>query len=303
MCIRDRDFVDGRFDILVSTNIIESGLDIPNANTIIINQAHMFGLSDLHQMRGRVGRSNRKAFCRLLVPKLSNLNVDAKKRLFALEEFSKLGDGLNIALKDLDIRGAGNLLGGEQSGFINDLGFETYNKILDEALSEVTLPKENNTIKEFVGGNCLVDLDESAFIPKKYISNADERLKVYGLIEEESKKGEYLKIKSTLEDRFGKIPKELCCLIDVMKIKNLASKLNVDKIIIKRNRVSFIFFNDDKNTKTKQDSVLFLLNKLNKEKHQTDVKEKKTQLSVVCCSLGSVAETLIFLKKTTKKQQ
>ena len=297
------DFVDGRFDVLVSTNIIESGLDIPNANTIIINQAHMFGLSDLHQMRGRVGRSNRKAFCRLLVPKLSNLNVDAKKRLFALEEFSNLGDGLNIALKDLDIRGAGNLLGGEQSGFINDLGFETYNKILDEALSEVTLPKENNTIKEFVGGNCLVDLDESAFIPKKYISNADERLKVYGLIEEESKKGEYLKIKSTLEDRFGKIPKELCCLIDVMKIKNLASKLNVDKIIIKRNRVSFIFFNDDKNTKTKQDSVLFLLNKLNEEKHQTDVKEKKTQLFVVCCSLGSVAETLIFLKKTTKKQQ
>jgi len=123
------------------------------------------------------------------------------------------------------------------------------------------------------------------------------------LIEEESKKGEYLKIKSTLEDRFGKIPKELCCLIDVMKIKNLASKLNVDKIIIKRNRVSFIFFNDDKNTKTKQDSVLFLLNKLNEEKHQTDVKEKKTQLSVVCCSLGSVAKTLIFLKKTIKKQQ
>ena len=123
------------------------------------------------------------------------------------------------------------------------------------------------------------------------------------MIEEESKKGEYLKIKSTLEDRFGKIPKELCCLIDVMKIKNLASKLNVDKIIIKRNRVSFIFFNDDKNTKTKQDSVLFLLNKLNEEKRQTDVKEKKTQLSVVCCSLGSVAETLIFLKKTTKKQQ
>ena len=123
------------------------------------------------------------------------------------------------------------------------------------------------------------------------------------MIEEESKKGEYLKIKSTLEDRFGKIPKELCCLIDVMKIKKLASKLRVDKIIIKRHRVSFIFFNDDKNTKTKQDSVLFLLNKLNEERYQTDVKEKKTQLSVICCSLGSVAETLIFLKKTTKKQQ
>ena len=141
-------FVDGKFDVLVSTNIIESGLDIPNANTIIINQAHMFGLSDLHQMRGRVGRSNRKAFCRLLVPKLTNLNVDAKKRLLALEEFSNLGDGLNIALKDLDIRGAGNLLGGEQSGFINDLGFETYNKILDEALSEVEIPKKKTEFKK-----------------------------------------------------------------------------------------------------------------------------------------------------------
>ena len=183
------DFVDGRFDVLVSTNIIESGLDIPNANTIIINQAHMFGLSDLHQMRGRVGRSNRKAFCRLLVPKLNNLNIDAKKRLFALEEFSNLGDGLNIALKDLDIRGAGNLLGGEQSGFINDLGFETYNKILDEALSEVDLPKQNKTIKEFVVGNCLVDLDEKAFIPKNYLTNSDERLKMYGFVEKKSKGG------------------------------------------------------------------------------------------------------------------
>ena len=297
------DFVDGRFDVLVSTNIIESGLDIPNANTIIINQAHMFGLSDLHQMRGRVGRSNRKAFCRLLVPKLSNLNVDAKKRLFALEEFSNLGDGLNIALKDLDIRGAGNLLGGEQSGFINDLGFETYNKILDEALNEITLPKEKKTIKEFIGGSCLVDPEEKAFIPKDFISNSDERLKVYGFVEEKSKTGEFDKIISVLEDRFGKIPTELFCLIDVMKIKQLASKIGVDKILIRRLRVTFVFFNNEKNTNNKQEAVLSLLNKLNSSGHKTDIKEKKTQLSVICNSLGSVAETLVFLKKTTKKQQ
>jgi transcription-repair coupling factor (superfamily II helicase) len=297
------DFVDGRFDVLVSTNIIESGLDIPNANTIIINQAHMFGLSDLHQMRGRVGRSNRKAFCRLLVPKLSSLNVDAKKRLFALEEFSNLGDGLNIAMKDLDIRGAGNLLGGEQSGFINDLGFETYNKILDEALSEVDLPKQNKTIKEFVGGNCLVDPEEKAFIPKGYISNSDERLKIYGLIEEKSKKGNFDEIITNLEDRFGKIPEEVFCLIEVMKIKQLASKIGVDKILIKQFKVSFVFFNNEKNTNNKQEVVLFLLNKLNSYGHKTDVKEKKTQLSIICNSLGSVTETLVFLKKTTKKQQ
>lgn len=297
------DFVDGKFDVLVSTNIIESGLDIPNANTIIINQAHMFGLSDLHQMRGRVGRSNRKAFCRLLVPKLSSLNVDAKKRLFALEEFSSLGDGLNIAMKDLDIRGAGNLLGGEQSGFINEIGFETYNKILDEALGEVDLPKENKTIKEFVKGNCLVDPEEKAFIPKNYISNSDERLKMYGLIEEKSKTGSFTEIIMVLEDRFGKIPKELFCLIDVMNIKQLASKLSVDKIIIRQTKVSFIFFSSKNNPTNKQEAVLFFLNKLNSSGHKTDVKEKKSQLSVVCNSLSSVAETLIFLKKTTKKEQ
>ena len=297
------DFVDGKFDVLVSTNIIESGLDIPNANTIIINQAHMFGLSDLHQMRGRVGRSNRKAFCRLLVPKLSNLNVDAKKRLFALEEFSNLGDGLNIALKDLDIRGAGNLLGGEQSGFINDLGFETYNKILDEALSDVVLPKENKILKEFNGGNCLVDPEEKAFIPKNYISNSDERLKTYGFIEEKSKTGDFDEVVMVLEDRFGKIPKELFCLIEVMKIKQLASKLGIDKILIRRNKVSFVFFNNENTTNNKQEAVLFLLNKLNSGGYETDVKEKKSQLSVVCGSLGSVTKTLVFLKKTTIKPQ
>ena len=287
----------------MSTNIIESGLDIPNANTIIINQAHMFGLSDLHQMRGRVGRSNRKAFCRLLVPKLNNLNIDAKKRLYALEEFSNLGDGLNIALKDLDIRGAGNLLGGEQSGFINDLGFETYNKILDEALSEVDLPKQNKTIKEFVVGNCLVDLDEKAFIPKNYVTNSDERLKMYGFIEKKSKDGLFDEIESVFQDRFGVIPKELSVLIDVMKIKNLASILSVDKITIKKQQVSFIFFNNDQNLKIKQNAVLFLLDTLNKKNHKTDIKEKKGQLSIITKTIISITETLNFLKKTTKKKQ
>ncbi len=296
-------FVDGKFDVLVSTNIIESGLDIPNANTIIINQAHMFGLSDLHQMRGRVGRSNRKAFCRLLVPKLTNLNLDAKKRLMALEEFSNLGDGLNIALKDLDIRGAGNLLGGEQSGFINDLGFETYNKILDEALSEVEIPKEENRIQEIVPGNCLVDTHERAFIPKAYISNSNERLKMYGLIEEKSKKNLFKELKIMFEDRFGEIPNELKTLFEVMKIKNLASKVGIDKIVTKKDRTSFIYFDNEKNKNQKQNSILQLLKKLNENGEKTDIKEKNHQLSIVSNSLISVKKTLLFLKKTENKTQ
>ena len=296
-------FVDGKFDVLVSTNIIESGLDIPNANTIIINQAHMFGLSDLHQMRGRVGRSNRKAFCRLLVPKLTNLNLDAKKRLLALEEFSNLGDGLNIALKDLDIRGAGNLLGGEQSGFINDLGFETYNKILDEALSEVEIPKEENRIQEIVPGNCLVDTHERAFIPKAYISNSNERLKMYGLIEEKSKKNLFKELKIMFEDRFGEIPNELKTLFEVMKIKNLASEVGIDKIVTKKDRTSFIYFDNEKNKSQKQNSILQLLKKLNENGEKTDIKEKNHQLSIVSNSLISVKKTLLFLKKTKNKTQ
>ena len=297
------EFVDGKFDVLISTNIIESGLDIPNANTIIINQAHMFGLSDLHQMRGRVGRSNRKAFCRLLVPKLNNLNVDAKKRLLALEEFSNLGDGLNIALKDLDIRGAGNLLGGEQSGFINDLGFETYNKILDEALTEIDLPKKQNNIQRFVTSNCLVDTHEKAYIPKEYISNSNERLKMYGLIEEKSKMNLFDEIIIVFKDRFGPPPKELERLIDVMKIKNYASKFGVDKIITKKSKTSFVYFNNNKNNKEKQEMVLTMLEKLTKSGHKTNVKEKNSQLCVITNSLVSVKETLVFLKKNTKKTQ
>ena len=296
-------FIDGRFDVLVSTNIIESGLDIPNANTIIINQAHMFGLSDLHQMRGRVGRSNRKAFCRLLVPKLSNLNPDAKKRLVALEEFSNLGDGLNIALKDLDIRGAGNLLGGEQSGFINDLGFDTYNKILDEALKEVDKPKgfvQNNLKKAIANHSCLVDVYEKAFIPKDYISNSNERLKVYGFLEEKSKLGLYKEILSNLKDRFGSLPDQVLRLVDVMKIKKIGSYFGLDKIMIKKNKVKFIYFNNSNKSNSEQEGFVDILNYLNKFGYKTSVIEKKDQLVINALGASSINKTLDFLKKIKK---
>ena len=287
----------------MSTNIIESGLDIPNANTIIINQAHMFGLSDLHQMRGRVGRSNRKAFCRLLVPRLSSLNIDAKKRLIALEEFSNLGDGLNIALKDLDIRGAGNLLGGEQSGFINDLGFDAYNKILDEALRDIEKPKSFNKNKlqeALINHSCLVDVYEKAFIPKKYISNSNERLKAYGVLEEKSKLGLYNEVTSALTDRFGSLPVEVCNLIRVMKIKKIGSFFGVDKIIIKKNKMKFVYYNNTSKTNQNQEGFVYILNYLNELRYKTTVNEKKDQIIINVLAAFSINKTLDFLKKIKK---
>ena len=183
-------FIEGEYDVLVSTNIIESGLDIPNANTIIINHAHLFGLSDLHQMRGRVGRSNKKAYCYLLTPPTSTLSSDSRKRLAALEEFSELGDGFKVAMRDLDIRGAGNLLGGEQSGFITDLGFDTYHKILDDAIQELKetvfkdLFAEELTAKaKLIVQDCVIETDLEILIPDTYINNTSERLQLYSSLD------------------------------------------------------------------------------------------------------------------------
>lgn len=297
-------FIEGYYDVLVSTNIIESGLDIPNANTIIINQAHMFGLSDLHQMRGRVGRSNKKAFCYLMIPKLTNLTLEAKKRLVALEEFSNLGDGLNIALKDLDIRGAGNLLGGEQSGFINDLGFDTYNKILDEALNEIKHPlknKANESLNKITKNtSCLVDPFEKALIPKEYITNTNERLKTYGFIEKKSTEGKFGQIVFELEDRFGKIPKDLKNLITVMKIKKTGSVLGIDKITIKKVSLVFVFFNTQNTPHEKQKTFVSCLRVLDKENSKYLIKEKKNQISIHISKSFTLNKTLLLLKKIKK---
>ena len=290
-------FVDGYFDVLVSTNIIESGLDIPNANTIIINQAHMFGLSDLHQMRGRVGRSNKKAFCYLSIPKLTSITAEAKKRLIALEEFSNLGDGLNIALKDLDIRGAGNLLGGEQSGFINDLGFDTYNKILDEALDEIdsnpNLEKNNKVIEK--KNNCLVDLFEKALIPKGYITNSNERLRCYNEIEKESVKGGLDTSRKMLEDRFGPLPYEVENLIKVMEIKKLGSAIFIDKIIIKKDSLTLGFINND--NKNKQETFSMCVKSFDKKQLKYSIKEKKDLVLIKVISDFNLSKTLLFIKK------
>ncbi len=234
------DFINHEYDVLVSTNIIESGLDIPNANTIIINRAHMFGLSDLHQMRGRVGRSNKKAFCYLLTSPMSGLTAEARKRLQTLEEFSDLGDGFKVAMKDLDIRGAGNLLGAEQSGFITDLGFEMYHKILDEAVQEL---KENEFAALFetdlaekvkvLVQDCTIETDLELLIPEGYVSNISERLGLYSKLDAIKNEEALSKFATMLMDRFGPFPQVVNDLMETVRLRWLAEKLGIEKLVLK----------------------------------------------------------------------
>jgi transcription-repair coupling factor (superfamily II helicase) len=238
------DFINHQYDVLVSTNIIESGLDIPNANTILINRAHMFGLSDLHQMRGRVGRSNKKAFCYLLTSPLSGLTAEARKRLQTLEEFSDLGDGFKVAMKDLDIRGAGNLLGAEQSGFITDLGFEMYHKILDEAVQEL---KENEfaalfeeDLKEKVSvlvQDCTIETDLELLIPESYVSNISERLGLYSKLDALENEDELDKFGQMLQDRFGPPPQAVQDLMETVRLRWQAEELGIEKLVLKASQM------------------------------------------------------------------
>ena len=223
------DFMDARYDVLVATTIVESGIDIPNANTIIINNANHFGLSDLHQLRGRVGRSNKKAFAYLFTPPPQHISTEARKRLHAIEQFSELGSGFNIAMRDLDIRGAGDLLGANQSGFINDVGFETYQKILDEAILELKenefkdIFKEELLEKEFVQ-DCTLETDFSLVIPDDYVNEIEERLSLYKKLDQLETADEISKYNEELKDRFGDIPTQTKELIKTIPLRNLAKK-------------------------------------------------------------------------------
>jgi len=233
-------FVEGEFDVLVSTNIIENGLDIPNANTIIINRADHFGLAELHQLRGRVGRSNRKAFCNLLVPSIHSLTREAKQRLQAVEEFSDLGSGFHLAMRDLDIRGAGNMLGAEQSGFIADVGFETYHRILDEAVEELRTEEFAAVFEEErkpKATETLVDVDADALIPETYLSNRIERLNMYRRISECPSTEELTQVADEMADRFGPLPEEVTQLIAGVQLKLLGQQLRLPKITFKNERL------------------------------------------------------------------
>ncbi len=243
------EFIEGKYDLLLSTTIVESGLDIPNANTIIINDAQNFGLSDLHQLRGRVGRTNRKAFCYLLAPPLSMLTVDARKRLRAIEEFSVLGSGFNIAMRDLDIRGAGDLLGAEQSGFISDIGYDMYQKILDEAILELKQQDpqygahgEASTLTWVQ--ECVLETDLELLIPDSYVSNITERLSLYRALEDADDEEKLSRFRGELEDRFGTIPPQTLALLDTVRLRKVAKQIGFEKLVLKKERLRCFFISN-----------------------------------------------------------
>ena len=276
-------FMNNEFDVLVSTTIIESGLDVPNANTIFINNANNFGLSDLHQMRGRVGRSNKKAFCYFITPPYSAMTEEARKRITALEQFSELGSGLNIAMKDLEIRGAGDLLGGEQSGFINEIGFETYQKILSEAIDELK-EKEFKDLyegtehekKDFVKETVL-DTDFELLFPDDYVNNITERLNLYTKLNQLNTEEELQKFEKELIDRFGELPEEAVDLLNSVRIKWIAIKMGLERIIMKKNKLVGYFVSDQQSAYYQSPAFTNVLQYVQNHPQRVTMKEKKTR--------------------------
>ncbi|WP_162835845.1 MULTISPECIES: transcription-repair coupling factor [Porphyromonadaceae] len=244
------DFIRGDYDVLIATTIVESGLDIPNANTMIINQAQNYGLSDLHQLRGRVGRSNRKAFCYLLTPPLELINQDARRRLKAIEDYSGLGSGFNIAMQDLDIRGAGNILGGEQSGFIAEIGYETYQRILNEALLELRdeefpeLEERKSENNEYFSVDCVIDTDFEILIPEAYVENVSERIRLYRELDNITDENTLQRFEIELRDRFGEIPVQVEALMEVVRIRRRCVNLGIERLLVKNGKMVAYFIGD-----------------------------------------------------------
>lgn len=277
------DFMEGKYDVLVSTTIVESGVDVPNANTIFINDAQRFGMADLHQMRGRVGRSNRKAFCYLITPPFDMMTSDARKRLEAIEQFSDLGSGFQIAMKDLEIRGAGDLLGAEQSGFINEMGFETYQKIMQEALEELQnddefsnlFENEEDRKKLFKSQKEVnIDTDFELMLPDSYVNSTEERLSLYQKLAEISTKEDLQQFENELVDRFGEIPKEAINLLKSVELKWLAAEIGFDKIVMK-NGIFLGYFPDNPQDKFYQsEKFRTLIAYLSQNPREAQLKEK-----------------------------
>ena len=309
-------FIEGDVDVLVSTTIIEAGLDISNANTIIINQAHMFGLSDLHQMRGRVGRSNKKAFCYLLCPPISLLTSEARKRLTAIEQFSDLGSGFNIAMRDLDIRGAGNLLGGEQSGFISEIGFEMYKKILDEAIQELKeqefkeLFEENisdtfgksHTKQNFIK-DCQIDTDLEILIPDEYVTNITERLNLYKELDNIEKEEDLNKFQKNLSDRFGPIPPPTLELIDVLRLRWLAMDIGFEKLVLKNNKLIGYFTSKQDSPYYQSPAFTGVLQFVQQNPRICRIKQSQDKLSLSFESIKNVKEAIKTLTSLAVKSQ
>ncbi|SHM41009.1 transcription-repair coupling factor (superfamily II helicase) [Cyclobacterium lianum] len=297
------DFIEGSYDVLVSTNIIESGLDIPNANTIIINRAHMFGMSDLHQMRGRVGRSNKKAYCYLLTPPTATLSTESRKRLQALEEFSDLGDGFKVAMRDLDIRGAGNLLGAEQSGFISDLGFEMYHKILDEAvqelkqtefaaLFEVDLKEKTAPLVQ----DCVIETDMELLIPESYVNNISERLNLYSKLDNIKGEAELEAFKKEIRDRFGPIPDRVQALFETVELRWMAEKLGFEKLVLKNEQMKCYFVSSRKDEYFSSSLFMNIINFIQSKGRFCKIKEAKDRLLLVIKGVDSVPAAKKWLR-------
>jgi len=295
------DFIRGDYDMLLCTTIIENGLDIPNANTIIINQAQNIGLSDLHQLRGRVGRSNRRAFCYLIVPPLVSITEDARRRLKAIEEFSDLGSGFNIAMQDLDIRGAGNLLGAEQSGFIMDMGYEAYQKILSEAMEElgVETGMKSRGSGDTYSNDCTVETDQIAMIPDSYIDITAEKIRIYKQLDNLSRDKDIEAFRGSLVDRFGDLPPETDNLFDVLKIRNLGGHLGFEKVIIKNGMMIMFFISNPMSPYFKTKVFSNILAKVGENDKLFNLKQTEGKLKIVSRGINSLPAALSTLRRLT----
>ena len=293
------DFMAGDYDMLLCTTIIENGLDVPNANTIIINQAQNIGLSDLHQLRGRVGRSNRRAFCYLIVPPLVSITEDARRRLKAIESFSDLGSGFNIAMQDLDIRGAGNLLGAEQSGFITDMGFETYQKILAEAMEELGVETglTSKNVSDSYVSDCTIETDQLALIPDSYIDMTAEKIRIYKELDSLSSEKELAGMKVRLEDRFGKMPDELVRLFDIVRIRQTGVKLGFEKIIIKNGVMIAFFISNPLSQYYRSDKFSRILENVTANPKLFELKQNDNKLRIFIRNVEGTEKAYSILKK------
>ena len=295
------EFINGDYDVLLATTIIESGLDIPNVNTIFINDAQNYGLSDLHQLRGRVGRSNKKAFCYLLAPPLSVLTDEARKRLKAIEDFADLGSGFNIAMRDLDIRGTGNMLGAEQSGFISEIGFEMYNQILDEAILELKenefkdVFKADDDKKDFVK-DCLIETDMEVMIPDRYISNITERLSLYKELDNAKDEKALDEFREKLIDRFGPLPKQTQELINTVQLRWLAKKIGFERLLLKNKRMTGYFIGNEESPFYQSKIFSEVLRFIQKNPNNCKMKEKNGKLTLSFEKISKVNAALMALQ-------
>jgi len=304
------DFMQGDYDVLIATTIIESGLDIPNTNTIIINNGHNFGLSDLHQLRGRVGRSNKKAFCYIFAPPVSLLSTEARRRLKAVEEFSALGSGLNIALQDLDIRGAGNLLGAEQSGFITDIGFDTYNKILNEAIMELKetefhelydKPIESTSEELEFLSDCHIDTDLELLFPDSYVSNISERVELYRKLDTIASEKSLVEFREMLMDRFGPLPSQSEELLQVVKLRWLARRIGVEKIVLKKSILITYFVSNPESSFYNSEKFKEVIGNIQASPGIFRMREDQEKLSLRSDLVNSVQEAYQVLQKLNNR--